>query len=114
MPNKWSAKRERQYEHIKEGAIEQGKSEERAKEIAARTVNKQRREDGGVEPAVPAAAAGEDDGLARLERNGRRKRNGAHGVRPLPAVERSCAANFKAAWRGYTRGRSARRSSPAR
>lgn len=49
MPNKWSAKRERQYEHIKEGAIEQGKSEERAKEIAARTVNKQRREDGETE-----------------------------------------------------------------
>lgn len=46
MPSKWSARRERQYEHIKDSALEQGKSEERAKEIAARTVNKQRREDG--------------------------------------------------------------------
>lgn len=49
MPNKWSAKRERQYEHIKDSALEQGKSEDQAKEIAARTVNKQRREDGETE-----------------------------------------------------------------
>ncbi len=43
MPRKtWSAKRERQYEHIKESAKDQGKSAKRAKEIAARTVNKER------------------------------------------------------------------------
>jgi len=43
MPQKtWSAKRERQYEHVKESAKEQGKSTKRAKEIAARTVNKER------------------------------------------------------------------------
>ena len=46
MPAKWSGKDERQYEHIKESAEERGKSTERAKEIAARTVNKQRREAG--------------------------------------------------------------------
>jgi hypothetical protein len=38
----WSDKRERQYEHIKESAKEQGASTKRAKEIAARTVNKER------------------------------------------------------------------------
>src|ERR671933_1924454 len=38
----WSAKRERQYEHIKESEKEQGRSTKRAKEIAARTVNKER------------------------------------------------------------------------
>jgi hypothetical protein len=38
----WSNKRERQYEHIKEGQKKQGKSTKRAKEIAARTVNKER------------------------------------------------------------------------
>ncbi|HEY5662393.1 MAG TPA: hypothetical protein VIR59_16535 [Gaiellaceae bacterium] len=38
----WSAKRERQYEHIKDSEKEQGRSTERAKEIAARTVNKER------------------------------------------------------------------------
>jgi hypothetical protein len=38
----WTNKRERQYEHIKEGAKKQGASTKRAKEIAARTVNKER------------------------------------------------------------------------
>jgi hypothetical protein len=43
MPQKtWSSKRERQYEHIKESAKKEGKSTKRAKEIAARTVNKER------------------------------------------------------------------------
>jgi hypothetical protein len=43
MPQQaWSAKRERQYEHIKESEQEQGRSTKRAKEIAARTVNKER------------------------------------------------------------------------
>jgi plasmid stabilization system protein ParE len=42
----WSKKDERQYEHIKESALERGASEDRAQEIAARTVNKQRREEG--------------------------------------------------------------------
>jgi len=43
MPQKaWSAKRERQYEHIKESVKEQGRSEKKAEEIAARTVNKER------------------------------------------------------------------------
>jgi hypothetical protein len=43
MPQKtWSAKRERQYEHIKEGVLERGEDEDTAEEIAARTVNKER------------------------------------------------------------------------
>jgi len=43
MPQKtWSAKRERQYEHVKESEKKQGRSAKRAKEIAARTVNKER------------------------------------------------------------------------
>ena len=45
MPN-WTDKDERMYEHVKESARERGKSEDRAQEIAARTVNKQRREEG--------------------------------------------------------------------
>jgi len=45
MPG-WSDKDERQYEHIKESAQERGRSEDSAEEIAARTVNKQRREEG--------------------------------------------------------------------
>ena len=43
MPQQaWSPKRERQYEHIKEGLRERGTSEDTAEEIAARTVNKER------------------------------------------------------------------------
>lgn len=42
----WSAKDERQYEHIKDRSKQRGASEKRAKEIAARTVNKTRREHG--------------------------------------------------------------------
>jgi hypothetical protein len=38
----WSAKRERQYDHIKEGILDRGESEDLAEEIAARTVNKER------------------------------------------------------------------------
>ena len=46
MPSAWSKKDERQYEHIKESAEDRGKPAKRAKEIAARTVNKTRREHG--------------------------------------------------------------------
>ena len=47
MPQKaWSNKRERQYEHIVEGERKQGRSTKRAKEIAARTVNKERARSG--------------------------------------------------------------------
>src|SRR6266498_953599 len=47
MPQEaWSGKRERQYEHIKESAKKQGRSTKRAKEIAARTVNKERARSG--------------------------------------------------------------------
>jgi hypothetical protein len=42
----WSPKRERQYEHIKESEREAGRSNDRAEEIAARTVNKQRSDAG--------------------------------------------------------------------
>ena len=43
MPQQaWSDKRERQYEHIKEGLQKRGEGEDKAEEIAARTVNKER------------------------------------------------------------------------
>ena len=46
MPKEWSDKRERQYEHIKESYRERGVSADEAKERAARTVNKERKEEG--------------------------------------------------------------------
>jgi plasmid stabilization system protein ParE len=60
MPqNAWSEKRERQYEHIKDSEEDRGVSEERAEEIAARTVNKQR------------AAAGETKSGSAARKRGR-------------------------------------------
>lgn len=57
MPQKaWSAKRERQYEHIKESLEERGTKRKKAEEIAARTVNKER------------ARAGEAKESSRLSR----------------------------------------------
>ena len=46
MPRAWSPKDERQYEHVRESELERGASRDRAEEIAARTVNKQRRLEG--------------------------------------------------------------------
>lgn len=57
MPRIWSKKRERQYEHIKEGLLDRGRSEDLAEEIAARTVNKER------------ARAGEAEESSELSRN---------------------------------------------
>src|SRR2546430_10304392 len=52
MPQRaWSDKRERQYEHIKEGLLERGTGEDKAEEIAARTVNKERAQHGEAREA---------------------------------------------------------------
>jgi hypothetical protein len=57
MPQEaWNAKRERQYDHIKDSLEDQGRSSKKAKEIAARTVNKER------------ARTGEARGSSRLSR----------------------------------------------
>jgi plasmid stabilization system protein ParE len=46
MPSSWSDKDERKYDHIKDSNLDRGMSESKAREVAARTVNKDRREDG--------------------------------------------------------------------
>jgi hypothetical protein len=51
MPRSWSDKRERQYEHIKDSYEERGRSEDKAEELAARTVNKERSEAGETKRA---------------------------------------------------------------
>ena len=51
MPKAWSAKRERQYEHIEESLEERGTPKKKAKEIAARTVNKERARSGEAKTA---------------------------------------------------------------
>src|SRR5262245_57797841 len=50
MPGRsWSDKDERQFEHVKESELERGRTEDRAEEIAARTVNKERFAEGRTE-----------------------------------------------------------------
>ncbi|WP_435593112.1 plasmid stabilization protein [Nocardia sp. bgisy118] len=51
MPKEWTGKQERQYEHIKDSAQDRGASTKRAKEIAARTVNKNRAQAGQTKTA---------------------------------------------------------------
>jgi hypothetical protein len=76
MPEQaWSAKRERQYEHIKSGLRERGDSEELAEEVAARTVNKDRARHG--ESKTQSRSSTEDISSAR--RGGLRSHQGAGG-----------------------------------
>ena len=74
-PKAWSAKRERQYEHIKEGILKRGESEDKAEEIAARTVNKERAQHGESKEASPATLK---DTPAPV-RGGRRSHQGPQG-----------------------------------
>jgi hypothetical protein len=54
MPQRaWNAKRERQYEHIKQGLMERGRGDETSEEIAARTVNKERAQSGEARQSSP-------------------------------------------------------------
>jgi hypothetical protein len=71
----WSDKRERQYEHIKEGLIDRGDSEDLAEEIAARTVNKERARAG--EAKRPSRASINDISSGR--RGGLRSHTGPGG-----------------------------------
>ncbi|AXE76148.1 MULTISPECIES: plasmid stabilization protein [Streptomyces] len=75
MPRGSNAKRERQYEHIKESAQERGVSEERAEEIAARTVNKERARAG--ESRTASRTSIED--MSSSRRGGLRSHSGAEG-----------------------------------
>ena len=67
-----SAKRKRQYEHVKESELERGVGEDRAEEIAARTVNKQRAQSGETK-----AARGGRKASGGKKASGRKKSAGA-------------------------------------
>jgi hypothetical protein len=76
MPQKaWSTKRERQYEHIKEGLEERGKPEDLAEEIAARTVNKERARAGEAKTASRSSL----DDISSGRRGGLRSHTGPGG-----------------------------------
>ena len=71
----WSDKRERQYEHIKDGLLERGEGEDKAEEIAARTVNKERAQNG--EAKDPSYTSTDDISSGR--RGGLRSHRGPGG-----------------------------------
>jgi plasmid stabilization system protein ParE len=76
MPQQaWSNKRERQYEHIKDSERKRGASTKRAKEIAARTVNKERAQAG--ESRTSSRSSTRD--LSSSHRGGLRSHSGARG-----------------------------------
>ncbi len=76
MPQRaWSKKRERQYEHIKEGLEEAGRPEDLAEEIAARTVNKERARAGEAKTASRSSL----DDISSGRRGGLRSHTGPGG-----------------------------------
>lgn len=76
MPQRaWNNKRERQYEHIKDGLLERGEPEETAEEIAARTVNKERARAGESKEASRTSI----DDISSGRRGGLRSHRGAGG-----------------------------------
>ncbi|MFF3619206.1 plasmid stabilization protein [Streptomyces sp. NPDC002467] len=75
MPRGSSPKRERQYEHIKESAQERGESESRAKEIAARTVNKERARAGESKTASRTSL----QDMSSSKRGGQHSHSGSQG-----------------------------------
>lgn len=75
MPRAWNAKRERQYEHIKDGLVDRGKPEKKAEEIAARTVNKERARAGEAKTASRTST----DDISSSRRGGLRSHKGEGG-----------------------------------
>ncbi|MEU6098583.1 plasmid stabilization protein [Streptomyces sp. NPDC047079] len=71
MPRGSSPKRERQYEHIKDSALDRGESPGRAKEIAARTVNKERARSGESKTASRTSTQDMSSGRRGGQRSGR-------------------------------------------
>jgi hypothetical protein len=71
----WSKKRERQYEHVKEGLLDRGETEDTAEEIAARTVNKERARHGEARESSRSST----DDISSGRRGGLRSHQGAGG-----------------------------------
>jgi hypothetical protein len=91
MPKAWSAKRERQYEHIKEGLEDQGRSEDTAEEIAARTVNKERARSGEAKEKSKTST----DDISSGRRGGLRSHSGAGGRTKDQLYEEAKKKNIK-------------------
>ncbi|MFI6869449.1 plasmid stabilization protein [Nocardia sp. NPDC050406] len=71
MPKEWTDKQERQYEHIKDSAQDRGASTKRSKEIAARTVNKNRAQAGQTKTASRSSVKDKSPQQRGGQRSGR-------------------------------------------
>jgi hypothetical protein len=91
MPKAWNAKRERQYEHIKEGLEDKGRSEDTAEEIAARTVNKERAQAGEAEEKSKSSV----DDISSSRRGGLRSHKGSGGRTRDQLYEEAKKKNIK-------------------
>jgi len=92
MPQQaWSRKRERQYEHIKDGLEDRGRSEDTAEEIAARTVNKERARAGEAEQSSRTSR----QDLSSSRRGGLRSHRGAGGRTKAQLYEEAKRQNVK-------------------
>ena len=69
MPDAWNDKDERLYQHVKDSEEQRGESGERAEEIAARTVNKHRREEGRTPNTRTQGTGNPNKALAELSRD---------------------------------------------
>ena len=91
MPKAWNAKRERQYEHIKEGLEDKGRSEDTAEQIAARTVNKERARAGEAKEKSKASV----DDISSGRRGGLRSHKGSGGRTRQQLYEEAKKKNVK-------------------
>ena len=92
MPQaRWTDKRERQYEHIKDSLLERGKGEKTAEEIAARTVNKDRAQHGETETASKTSL----DDISPERRGGLRSHTGEGGRTFAQLYAEAAKANVK-------------------
>lgn len=92
MPQEaWSKKRERQYEHIKKGLEERGRTEDTAEEIAARTVNKERARAGEARQASRTSTRD----LSSSRRGGLRSHRGPGGRTKAQLYEEAKRKNVK-------------------
>jgi hypothetical protein len=77
MPQRaWSSKRERQYQHIKQGEKARGTSTKRAKEIASRTVNKERARSGEARESSRLSRSDMSSGRRGGQRSGTSRAKG--------------------------------------
>jgi hypothetical protein len=87
----WSRKRERQYEHVKEGVLDRGEDEDTAEEIAARTVNKERARSGeakqGSRTSTEDISSGRRGGLRSHKGSGGRTRDQLYAEAKKKGVE---------------------------